>query len=345
VSEVRLPDRAEHLLLLVVSAVVRRLPERMALALGAGCGWLAGSVLRIRRRVVADNLARAFPEASPSWRGRVGAACYRHLGREAVALLRLEGMHAAEVRERCAVSGIEAVRDALAAGRGVLLLTGHLGNWEVGGAGLAARAVPLDVVARRQRNPLFEARLLRMRERLGMRVIYRHEATRAVLRSLREPRAVALVADQNAAVGGIFVDFFGTPAATVRGPGLLAARTDALVATAFVRRLEGPRARYHLDIEPLSFERTGDPTEDLLALTRAYHTGLEAAIRAEPAQYFWFHRRWKTRPDDDPLRRDAPEAGPDQGEEPGRGAAVRSASETGRAAGAPTRNDAAEEQV
>jgi KDO2-lipid IV(A) lauroyltransferase len=257
---------------------------------------------------VEENLARAFPEKSKLWRRGVAAATYRHLGREAAALLRMEGMTGEEIRERCEVSGIDRVREALADGRGVLLLTGHLGNWEVGGAAVAANDVPLDVVARLQRNRLFEARLSRMREELGMKVIYRHEATRALLRSLREPRAVALVADQNAPVGGIFVDFFGTPAATVRGPGSLAARTGAAVMTALVRRLDGRRARYHLAIEPLRMEASGDPSADLLALTRSYHIALETAIREAPEQYFWFHRRWKTRPEST--------------EEPGSGGAV-----------------------
>jgi KDO2-lipid IV(A) lauroyltransferase len=103
------------------------------------------------------------------------------------------------------------------------------------------------------------------------------------------------------------VDFFGTPAATVRGPGLLAARTDAEVLTALVRRLDGPRARYHLAIRPLEFATTGDPGGDLHSLTRAYHAALEAAIRESPEQYFWFHKRWKTRPEE---------------EEPGHGGAV-----------------------
>jgi KDO2-lipid IV(A) lauroyltransferase len=222
-------------------------------------------------------------------------------------------MEPAEIRERCGVSGLERVQKELAKGRGVLLLTGHLGNWEIGGAAVAARSVPIDVVARIQRNRLFEARLRRMREAMGMRVVYRHEATRHLLRSLREPRAVALVADQNAPLGGIFVDFFGIPASTVRGPGLLAARTDAAVFTALVRRLDGPGARYHLAIEPLEFRATGDPAADLAALTRAYHVALERAICASPRQYFWFHRRWKTRPaDEEPRPNGAVPESPDE---------------------------------
>jgi len=297
VSSPSLAHRLEYALFAGISTVVRVLPERGALALGAGLGWLVGSVLRLRRSVVNENLARAFPEASPGWRRKVARASYRHLGREGVALLRMQAMSAEDVRDRTEVVGLERVRCSLAEGRGVLILTGHLGNWEIGGAATAASGIPLDVVARRQKNPLFDARLVRVRETLGMRVIDRQGATRHVLRAMREPRAVALVADQNVRAGGLFVDFFGVPASTERGPALLAARTEADVVVAIVHRLPGPSARYRLSFEPLESGSRVIDSEDPAIPTRAYLAALERGIREAPEQYFWFHRRWKTRPD------------------------------------------------
>lgn len=318
-----LAHRLEYLLFVGISTVVRAIPERGALALGAGLGWLVGSVLRLRRSTVDENLMRAFPEASPEWRRQVARASYRHLGREGVALLRMQAMSPAEVRGRTEVVGLEMVRRPLTEGRGVLILTGHLGNWEIGGAATAACGIPLDVVARRQKNPLFNAHLVRVREKLGMRVIDRQGATRHVLRAMREPRAVALVADQNVRAGGLFVDFFGVPASTERGPALLAERTGADVVVAIVHRLPGRTAQYRLSFEPLESDellesespgsepeesepresaspradaRTMDAAEPTV-LTRAYLAALERGIRAAPDQYFWFHRRWKTRPD------------------------------------------------
>jgi len=331
VSAPSLAHRLEYALFAGISTVVRVLPERGALALGAGLGWLVGSVLRLRRSVVNENLARAFPEASPGWRRKVARASYRHLGREGVALLRMQAMSPAEVRDRTEVVGLERVRRPIAEGRGVLILTGHLGNWEIGGAATAACGIPLDVVARRQKNPLFNARLIRVRERLGMRVIDRQGATRHVLRAMREPRAVALVADQNVRTGGLFVDFFGVPASTERGPALLAERTGADVVVAIVHRLPGRWARYRLSFEPMESEPLGarplgsgplesesptsDPSRsesltiepaDPTLLTRAYLAALERGIRAAPDQYFWFHRRWKTRPDPQELKAEEP---------------------------------------
>jgi Kdo2-lipid IVA lauroyltransferase/acyltransferase len=292
-----LRHRVEHVLFLGTSTLIRHLPERWALGFGAGIGWFVGSVLRIRRSVVLENLERAFPDTSREWRRTTMLAAYRHLGREAAALLRMHGMAPGELRSRTEILGLEHVRSALDTGKGVIVLTGHLGNWELGGSVTAAHGIPLDVVAREQSNPLFEARIASFREELGMRVIHRRGATRHVLRALREPRAVALVADQNVRSGGVFVDFFGTPASTERGPALLAERTDAAVVVAIVHRLPGPVARYRLTFEPMPADIRAAGEAGVESLTRWYVACLERGIRESPEQYFWFHRRWKTRPE------------------------------------------------
>jgi Kdo2-lipid IVA lauroyltransferase/acyltransferase len=284
----------------VVGICIRVLPERIARSLGAALGWTAGVVVRVRYGVVMENLARAFPEGSPEWRRRVAAATFAHVGREGVALLRLASLGPREVWERTEVEGLDAVREALARDQGVIILAGHFGNWEIGGASVAVREIPLDVVGRRQSNPLFDRRLRETRERLGMRVIYRDEGVRSILRALREPRAVALVADQNVREGGLFVDFFGTPAATTRAPATLARRTGARVIVGSARSLPGPRARYHVRLRPLEVPDTGDPDADERALLEGYLAILEEEIRADPAQYFWPHRRWKSRPPQPP---------------------------------------------
>jgi Kdo2-lipid IVA lauroyltransferase/acyltransferase len=295
---VRVGHRLEAVLVAGIGAAIRILPEGIALSLGRLLGWSAGVLLRIRHRVVLENLTRAFPEAPDTWRRRTAAAAFSHIGREGVALLRLAGLGHREVWERTEVEGLDAIREALAADRGVIVLTGHLGNWEIGGAALAVRDIPLDVVGRRQSNPLFDRRLRATRERLGMRVIYRDEGVRPILRALRESRAVALVADQNVRDGGVFVEFFGHPAATTRGPATLARRTGARVVLGTSRALPGPGARYRVTLRPLELPDTGDPDVDDRAFLQAYMTALEEAVREAPDQYFWPHRRWKTRPRD-----------------------------------------------
>jgi KDO2-lipid IV(A) lauroyltransferase len=182
-----------------------------------------------------------------------------------------------------------------------VLLTGHLGNWELGGAAIAARDVPLDVVGKGMSNRRFQGDLFALRERLGMRVIDMGEASRRALRSLAEGRVVALLGDQRAHGGGVLVPFFGRPAVTARGPALFAVLSGAPVFVAFAVREEGAAARYALDFQRLTLTPTSDLEGDVLALTRAYTLALEVAVRAAPEQYFWQHRRWKGAPAEEPV--------------------------------------------
>jgi len=278
------------------------LPERVALGSGGALGLAVGSVLRFRRADVARHLGWAFPDRSPAWRSRVARACYRHFGREAAATLRAGRWSAERVLERTRMVGFEAFRDAAVAGAGVVLLTGHLGNWEMGGAAIAARGVALDVVGKGMSNVRFQADLFALRERLGMRVIEMGDASRLALRSLAAGRVVALLGDQSAHAGGVLVPFFGRPALTARGPALFALRSGAPVFVAFAIRDAGPRQEYTVTFGPLEVTPSGDLERDVPALTETYTRALEAAVERTPEQYFWQHRRWKGAP--------GPEVGP-----------------------------------
>ncbi len=280
----------------LLSAVLRTLPERLSQWLGAILGWKVGTVLRIRRAVVDRNLARAFPERSPAWRRHTARACYVHLGRESVAMVRLAGLATEEVAARTTVVGLDALRQALAEGRGVVMVTGHLGNWEVGGAALAASGVPVLAVAKGMANRRFGAALTATRARLGVGTVDVREAPRKVMRALRGGGAVALVADQDARRAGVFVPFFGTPASTARGPALFAVRAGCPLFLGTMLRMPGSRPRYRLALERIDVQPTGDADRDVLALTAAHTAALERAVRAAPEQYFWQHNRWKTAP-------------------------------------------------
>lgn len=292
-----LRDRLEYLGFRLVVGVVRLLPEGLANAIGSALGILTGSVLRIRRDVVDQNLARAFPDRAAGEREQIARESYRHLGREAVATFRLAYESAERIRERTEVEGLEALRATRAAGRPCVLVTGHLGNWEVGGAALAARGVPLDAIVLTQRNPLFDRELVRTRSRLGMAIIPRGGAGSGVRRSLHEGRVPAFVGDQDAGRGGVFVDFFGTPASTARGAALFAVRGDAVLFVGVgLRRSSATPARYVVRLEEIEVPRTGEPEEDVRRVTVAHTAALERWVREAPDQYFWVHKRWKTRP-------------------------------------------------
>ncbi len=290
--------RVEYLAFRSVTWVTTVLPERVAVLLADLLGVAVGVVLRIRRRQVRENLAVAFPDQTPRWRARIARRAYRHLARESVATLRFSRTHDVDLRTRVDAPSLGKVREALEEGRGTIIVTGHLGNWEMGGAAMAAFGLPLDVVAQRQMNPLFDRDLNATRARLGLRVFRSSHAVRPLLRALREGRAIAFVADQNVRRGGVFVDFFGVLASTARGPAVLALRTGAPVFAAALTRKSGGRG-YELGFERIRIEASGDVEEDTRRLTAAHTRALERMVRAAPDQYFWFHKRWKTRPPGD----------------------------------------------
>ena len=297
-------DRLEYAGFRAVTALVRLLPEAWAARLGSALGALAGRVLKIRRDVVDENLARAFPEMPERERNTLAVASYRHLGREAVATFRTARESPEEIRRRTEVRGLKELERAVAEGRGGIIVTGHIGNWEVGGSSVAVRGLPVDGVAFRQRNRLFDRELVRSRERLGMRIIRVGSATREVVRSVREERVPALVADQNMRRGGVFVDFFGVPAATARGPAVFSLRTGAPLFFGVALRVKGAGgrwtpARWEVHIEEVDFEPTGELDEDVRRVTAAHTAALERWVRKAPEQYFWVHKRWKTRPEDE----------------------------------------------
>jgi KDO2-lipid IV(A) lauroyltransferase len=288
-------DRLEFGLYRGVTGALRVLPERPAVALGGALGWIAGVVLRIRRDVVDQNLRRAFPEKGAAWLRDVAVASYRHFGREAVVAFRIGRDSRERLLARSEVHGVEELLQAVR-GPGALIAAGHIGNWEVGGGALALRGVPIDGIAVRQRNPLFEDALSENRRALGVRIVYRGVAGGAVLRSIREGRVPVLLADQDAGGGGVFVDFLGHAASTAKGPALLALRSGARLFTATCLALPGSPRRYRIRIEEIDAPRSGDLPRDVQALTQAHADVLARFVREAPDQYFWQHKRWKTRP-------------------------------------------------
>ncbi len=293
---ISLRHRLEFALFRVLGGTIVTLPERAALGLCSTLGWVAGVVLRIRRADVDRHLEMAFPERDPAWRGRVARASYRHFAREAATTLRLSRLDRGEVVRRTHTEGFDELQEAVDTGTGAVLVSGHLGNWEVAGAAAAARGMPMDVVAHRQSNPLFDRYLVKTRTRLGLNVVVKNYAYRLALRSLAAGRPITFLSDQNIRRRGVFVDFFGTPAATPRGPALFALRSGAPVFFGTAVRMPGWPSRYRVKAERVSVRRDVSTDKAICELTQRYTSILEQRVREAPEQYFWQHRRWKTRP-------------------------------------------------
>jgi KDO2-lipid IV(A) lauroyltransferase len=190
------------------------------------------------------------------------------------------------------VEGLEHLERAATPGRGVLLLTAHLGNWELLAAAHVLTGRPLSEVVRPLDQPVLDRLVARLRRRTGVEVIPKQRGLRGILDALRRGRMVGILLDQNASrAEGVFVPFFGTPASTSRGMALAALRSGAPVLPVFIRR--GPDGRHRVQIQPEVLRPVNrDPTAFTAALTAA----IEAEVRRVPEQWLWAHRRWRTRP-------------------------------------------------
>ena len=279
---------------------LRLLGWRAASWVGGLIGRFVYSPIGIRAGVVERQIAAAFPEFSRQRVVEVSRRSYDSLGRTSIETAVLPGTSSRHVLDRVErVEGWGLVEAAIAEGKGLLIVTGHLGNWEFGGAYFAARGVPIDVVARSMANPIFDAYLTRTRRKIGMEVIHDKDAVRRTPRSLRDNRAIAFVSDHDAlGLASTFVPFFGRPAKTPRGPAVFALRFD--VPTVFVAVVRQPSGRYAILIEPVVVERTGDRETDIDAIVLRYTQILERLVREHPEQYFWQHRRWRRQPPDTP---------------------------------------------
>jgi KDO2-lipid IV(A) lauroyltransferase len=286
---------AEYAMARSLERVVSALPERAADTFGRNTGRMLFR-LGVRRNVVDENLRIAFPDRDDAWIDRTAMASYEHLGREAAAMLRLSKLDANAVIERTHIVGWEDIQQARSLGRGIILVTGHFGNWEMAAAAVASRGVSIGAIVRRQGNRIVDERLQQLRRNLGVETIYQGQAPARVPRILRANGVVGIVADQDARRSGIFVPFFGRPASTHRGPALFALRLGAPVFCCMARRLPGRDVRYEVKGERVDFAPTGNLDHDVLALTADLAGRLEREIREAPEQYFWFHRRWKTQP-------------------------------------------------
>jgi len=279
----------------LVERAIAPLPRRFALALGRALGRVWSDADARHARIAAGNLRMAFPQWDEARVWRTARGVYEHFGATLLDLLWLGRREASEIMALVDVEGREHVAAALQGETGLLMLTGHFGNWEL--AGLAHGAVfgSIGVIARPLDNPALDQQLCAFRAKTGNTVIYKQRALQQVLRFLREKKSVAVLIDQNVGEGGVFVDFFGRRASTTTVAAALSLKTGAPIVPGFAELL--PNGRYRFSYGPaIQFEPTGDRQADILRLTQLATSVIEAQVRARPEQWLWLHRRWKTQP-------------------------------------------------
>jgi Kdo2-lipid IVA lauroyltransferase/acyltransferase len=282
----------------VAYALLNGLPERVALGLGSVAGRLIYLLDGRHRRLVRDQLHRAFPDWPDSEVGRVAGQCYEHFGRSAAEFARLGRADRETILGCVTVEGREHLDRALAGGRGVLFLTAHLGNWELMAVVCTLIGYRLFPVTRPLDNPWLNRLIDRIRSRHGSRVISKKDesAPRDLIQALRDGCCVGILLDQNMApYDGVFVEFFGRPACTAKGLALIARRTGAPVVPAFIVREEDGRHRIMI-LPSVELSHGLDVKADVIANTARCTAVIEQMVRRYPAQWLWMHRRWKTQP-------------------------------------------------
>ena len=300
VKKPTLAHRAEYYTMRATIHGLRALSWETACKFGERLGALGYRPLGIRKHVVEKQIAAAFPNLDQAAVKRLAEESYRHLGRTFIETALLDTIGKDGLQELVeTVEGWEEIEDVMSKGKGAVLVTGHIGNWELAGGYVAARGIPLDAIVRGMANPLFDAYINHTREKIGMTVVHDSEAVRRTPRSLRGGRAVAFVADQGVmGLASTFVPFFGRPAKTPRGAAVFALRFE--VPVIFVVALRKPNGRYRLIVERIEAKRTGDMDSDVDGIVRTFTEHLEKWVRSVPAQYFWQHRRWRRQPPDTP---------------------------------------------
>ena len=297
----------EYLLYLVVRAIVcvlQALPRKLAFGFAEGLGWFAHRVDKRHRLVAAENLRFAFPEKPQREIDRLVRDCYRHFCRILVEMIMLPRVLRIENYPNYASSAdLSQIVRGLIGDRPTLIILGHHGNWELAGYALGALGFHTFAIARVLDNPYLNRFLNTFRERTGQTIIAKKDDFDRLKEALATGGKVATLADQDAGPRGVFVEFFGRPASAHKAVALIAMEFDAVLLVTGISRIGNGIGRTGFDssyvieceevIDPRDYAERGDAVK---AITQRYHTALERVIRRHPEQYFWLHRRWKSRP-------------------------------------------------
>lgn len=270
-------------------------PLPMIYTFARGLGRFAFNILRVRRNVVLDNIQKAFPEKSPEECLLIAQRAYESFAKNVMDYMRVPVTSPDEYRSRSRIKGLCHINAALAKGKGVIVVGGHYGDFEIGAMLLPMLGYTTNFLVGNQRNKKIDKMINTNRNVSGSQIIHMGVAARGVIKALRRNELTVFLSDQDAREQGTFVNFFGRPTSTPQGAGVFALKTGAAVVFFLARQLS--QGRFHVEYIPVEPEHLSGSKEDQIQQwTQAYTTILEHEIRKDPTQYFWMHRRWKTSP-------------------------------------------------
>lgn len=294
------PRYLEYLAVLCLVRFISILSYKLASDIGGLLGRIAYLADARHRHISLKNLQRAFPERAAKSITLIARKAFENLGRSSGEFIYIATRSPQELLPTLykwvTIEGRTNLDKAAERGKGVIYLTAHFGNWELLGLALGGNGYPLNVIVRPLDNPGIDRLLTSFRSITGGRVIPKKGALKEILKRLRNGEALGILIDQNTSRNdGVFVDFFGTQAATNKGLALMSMKTDTPVLPTFLIREGKYRHRLIYDQE-ISIHKSGDTGRDVVLNTGNATRVVESYIRRYPEQWFWMHQRWKTRP-------------------------------------------------
>lgn len=297
----KLQTRLEYFVVRSIIGAIGSLSLKTSMRVGQFLGRKIGARIPKLEKTGRRNLDAALPELPEAEKEKILSGCFESLGRQLGVISHASRLNEDRLFDVLETRGVEHLAAAHRSGRGVILYTAHFGGWEIFGLIAPVEGFPLNLIVRRIDNPLVEALVEKMRTRFGSRTVDKKTSAREMFRLLRSGEILGIVADLNVQPHeGVFVDFFGVPAATTNGIAKLALRTNAVVLPAFAIWSE-EKQKYLMTVNPpVEIEKTNDDARDVRELTQKITKVIEDVIRRHPEQWLWIHKRWKTRPEGEP---------------------------------------------
>ncbi len=282
-----------------VLKVLSKIAPRLSVSARCGIGdWLGRAVWplvpRKRKKMAQTNIYLSLPVDQTEAYAIAKASAVR-FGRLLLEMLCLPGLTLNTLpRLVSRIEGMDHLRQAQAAGRGVIVIAAHSGNWELIGPALSLHGFPMVGVALKQHNSAVDRFINECRTDAGMKIIYKTDV-RSILRTLAGGAIVGLLIDQDARQDGTFVDFFGRPASTPKGAAVMARMQNVPIVPLFIH--SDTDGRHVIEIQaPIQMEKTADREYDVQKMMQRLTNLVEDHIRSYPQEWFWLHNRWKTRP-------------------------------------------------
>ncbi len=285
----------EYVFVQSLFGLLRGLPLSWSIALCRGLLTLLLGFQPKRRKILADNIAACFPEKTPAQRTAIARAAIDTVARGVAYFPRLPDLFKGDVSSWLKMEGFEHAKNAFAEGKGIIFFTAHYGCWEAMPLCFRRFCGPVSAVARPLDNPKLDQLVTSVRTANGAKVVVQHQVIKQGLRNLRNNEIMGFLIDQNFYKGGLFVNFFGRPAASTSIVSLLARRTGAAVIP--VRTIWRGK-KLHIGMSPPLTLSTNPNLETAAAEdTQQLAKIMEGWIREEPGQWLWLHNRWKRKPE------------------------------------------------